>query len=263
ARRRAFAGRLGVVFHRTDDDPGLEPSLGVLDHDLAREAGHLVEFFAHGHVLHDVLVLHPSRELGEDGVGEGVPLHQHRARLDPLVRLDLDLGPVHDGIALALAPAFVGHRDLAVAVGGHQVTVAVHDRAQVVVLHHPRTLGLVLGRLGHAAGRAADVEGAHGELGPRLTDGLGRDDADGFAQLGQAAGAEVAAVAHDADAALGVTGQGGANADTFQSGFFDLLRELLGNLGVGLGDDLAREQVTHVLGRHPAQDAVLEGLDDV
>ena len=117
-------------------------------------------------------------------------------RLDLLLGLDLDLGAVHDRIALALAAPLVDDDDLAVAVGGDQVAVAVHDRAQVVELHDARVLGLVLGGLDDAAGGAADVEGPHRELRARLADRLGGDDADRLAQLGQAAGAEVAAVAH-------------------------------------------------------------------
>src|SRR5207248_9502063 len=138
--------------------------------------------------------------------------------LDLLISPDLDLGAVHDRVALALAAALVGHRDLTVAVGGHQVAVAVDDGAQVVELHQARALGLVLGRLHDTAGSAADVERPHGELGARLTDGLGGDDADRLPQLGQPARAQVAAVAQHADAPLGVAGQRGADAHPLQAG---------------------------------------------
>ena len=43
--------------------------------------------------------------------------------------------------------------------------------------------------------RATDVERTHGELGARLADRLGRDDADGFADIDRRAASEVAAVA--------------------------------------------------------------------
>ena len=52
------------------------------------------------------------------------------------------------------------------------------------------------------AGGAADVERAHGELGARLADRLGGDDAHRHAHLDQLAGGQVAAVAEGADAAL-------------------------------------------------------------
>src|SRR3989449_675952 len=264
AHRERIAVPLGARrLRRVDDDAGLQAAIGVLDDDLAREARDLVELLAHGHAFHDVLVLHLARELGQDRVGERIPLDEDRPRLDPLLRLDLQLGAVHDRVALALPPALVGHADLAVTVGGHEVAVAVHDGAEVVELHHARALRLVLGRLDDAAGRAADVERPHRELRTGLADGLRGDDADRLAQLGQAAGAEVAAVAEHADAALGVAGEAGADAHALEARVLDLLRRLLDDLVVGLDDDLLRQGVADVFRGHPAQDAVPERLDNI
>src|SRR2546426_19123 len=121
-------GRLPLA-GRADDDAGLQFALRVLDDDLAREARDLVELLAHGDALEDVLVLDPTRELGEDRVGERIPLDEHGPRLDPLVRLDFDLGAVDDRVALALAAAVVGDTDLAVPVRRDQIAVAVHHGA--------------------------------------------------------------------------------------------------------------------------------------
>src|SRR5438445_667402 len=264
AHRERIAVPLGARrLRRVDDDAGLQTALGVLDDDLAREARDLVELLAHGHAFHDVLVLHLARELGQDRGGARIPLDEDRPRLDPLLRLDLQLGAVHDRVALALPPALVGHADLAVTVGGHEIAVAVHDGAEVVELHHARALRLVLGRLDDAAGRAADVERPHRELRAGLADGLRGDDADRLTQLGQAAGAEVAAVAEHADAALGVAGEPGADAHALEARVLDLLRCLLDDLVVGLHDDLARQRIAHVFRGHAAEDAVPERLDDV
>src|SRR5467141_3791107 len=264
AHRQRVAVPLGARrLRRVDDDAGLQAALGVLDDDLAREAGDLVELLAHGHAFHDVLVLHLARELGEDGIGERIPLDQHRALLDLLLRLDLQLGAVHDRVALALPPALVGHADLAVAVGGHEVAVAVHDRPEIVELHHAGALRLVLGRLDDAAGRAADVERPHGELRAGLADGLRGDDAHRLAQLGQAAGAEVTAIAEHADTALGVAGEAGTDPHALEARVLDLLRRLLDDLVVGLHDDLARQRIADVFRGHAAEDAVPERLDDV
>src|SRR4030095_12752129 len=147
---RALAGR-------ADDDAGLQLALGVLDDDLAREAGDLVELLAHRHALDDVLVLDPPGELGQDRVGERVPLDEHGPRPDALLGLHLDLGAVHDRVALALPAAVVGTPALAAAGRRHEITVAVHDGSQIVVLHDARALVLVLGGLHHAARGAADV----------------------------------------------------------------------------------------------------------
>ena len=55
--------------------------------------------------------------------------------------------------------------------------------------------------LEHLARRAADVERTHRELRAGFADGLRGDDADGFAELDELAGREVAAVAMHANAA--------------------------------------------------------------
>ena len=253
--------RRGAV--AADDHARLQPALDVLDDDLPREAGHLVELLPDRDVLDDVVVLDAPGELGEDRVRERIPLDQDPARLHPLVRLHLDPGAVDDGVALALPAALVGDADLPVAVGRDEVAVAVHDGAQVVVLHDAGVLRLVLRGLDHPARGAADVEGPHRELRARLADRLGRDDADGLAELGQPPGPEIAPVAHDADAPLRLAGERRPDAHALEPRLLDLLGQLLGDLGVGLDDDLARQRIPNVLRRHAAEHAVAQGLDDV
>ena len=57
------------------------------------------------------------------------------------------------------------------------------------------------------AGDAAGVERPHGQLGARLADRLGGDDADRLADADQLAGGQVAAVARAADAVAGLAGE--------------------------------------------------------
>src|SRR5262249_14408552 len=135
--------------------------------------------------------------------------------------------------------------------------------AQVVIADGPGALGFVLAGLDHAAGGAADVEGAHGELRSGFSDGLGGDDADRLAQLGQPSGAEVAAVAHHAHATLRLADQRGADTHALDTGVLDLLGQLFGDLDVDLRDDLVRERIADVLGGHAADHAVAQRLDDV
>src|SRR6266849_2624597 len=132
-----------------------------------------------------------------------------------------------------------------------------------MVLHEPRALGLVLRGLHHAARRAADVEGPHRQLRAGLADRLRGDDADRLAELGQPPGAQVAAVTHDADAALGVAGQRRPDAHALESRILDLLRQVLGDLRVRLDDDLARQRIADVLRRDAPENSVAQRLDDV
>ena len=128
--------------------PGCNRAFEILDDDLAGQSGDLVELLPHGGargglaalgrllcvpLLHDVHVLHLAGELREDRVVYGSHSTRTAARLHPwrrLVRLDLDLdlGPVDDGIPLALRPRSSYDHDLAVAVGDHQVAVPVSPR---------------------------------------------------------------------------------------------------------------------------------------
>jgi hypothetical protein len=66
--------------------------------------------------------------------------------------------------------------------------------------------------------RAADVEGAHGELRARLADRLRRDDADRLAHVDRRAAGEIAPVALAADAVLGLAGQHRADAHLLDAG---------------------------------------------
>ena len=59
--------------------------------------------------------------------------------------------------------------------------------------------------LGAALDRAADVEGAHGELGARLADRLRRDDADRLADVDGGAAGKIAPVARAAQTPFSVS----------------------------------------------------------
>src|SRR6202020_1592966 len=83
--------------------------------------------------------------------------------------------------------------------------------------HGAGVLGFEVRCVGDSAPRSADVECTHGELSAGLADGLRRDDADGFAHLDHLAGAEVTAVAEDADAALGLAGENRADLDALDT----------------------------------------------
>ncbi len=118
-----------------------------------------------------------------------------------------------------------------------------------------------LGLFEDLRGRAADVEGAHGELGAGFADGLCGDDANGFADAAGFGGGEVEAVAFGADAVFGFAGEDGADADFFDAEFFDGGSFGLCDEFAGMDDGLSGDGVFDVVAGGAAVDAVHE-FDD-
>src|SRR5699024_6110989 len=154
----------------------------------------------------DVALLDPvaGHDPGVLGEGDGVALDHLGAGV--VLAGDLD-----DHVLLGIVLRDDA-RDLAH--DGHALGPAALEQ----LLDAGQTLGDVLRR-----GNAAGVEGTHGQLGARLADGLGRDDADRLAQLDRLAGGHVGAVAACADAGLGAAGQQAADLQVGDAGSLDLL----------------------------------------
>ena len=74
---------------------------------------------------------------------------------------------------------------------------------------------------GFGRGHTTGVEGAHRELRSGLTDGLGRNDANGFAEVHQFVVGQGPAVALATDGAVGLTGEGRAHAHRGDPCLFD------------------------------------------
>ena len=132
------------------------------------------------------------------------------AGLKDLIILHLDAGAIRDQICLGLAGLFVGDHNLTLFLGIADLSLAAelcNDRKSLgltgleKLFYSGKTLGDVI--TCHAAG----VEGSHGQLGTRLTDGLCSDDADCLTNLNRFAGCHVGTIALCADAELGTTGK--------------------------------------------------------
>jgi hypothetical protein len=99
------------------------------------------------------------------------------------------------------------------------------------------------------------MEGAHGELGARLADRLGGDDANGLAHVDRRAAGKIAPVALGANAVAGLAGERRADADLLDARLLDRLDLLLLHQLAGLDDHLAGRRVLHVLGRGASKHA--------
>src|SRR5262249_40309161 len=227
--------------------------LGVHD-DLGRQAGALVDLLLHGDAVEDVAELHHAAGLGEDRNGVRIPLRHHLARLHLLAVALLELGAVDHGIALALALPVglrvVDDRDLAVAVHDHEVAVLALHGDQVDELEETLVAHLEARLLVAPAGGAPGVARALRERWVRLPQRLGRDYADGLAEVGLVATGQVAPVALHAHAAARLAGEHGADLHALQAGVLDVGHLGLVDLRVGVHDDIAGEGIADVLQRH-------------
>src|SRR5208283_2031346 len=244
-------------FATLDDDRGLALLVGRIADHVTRQAGDFVDFFVQGDAFLQVLELHRAADFGQDGEGVRIPLDQNLAERDRVALVDLDLGAVHDRVALAFAVLLVDNRDRALAVHDHPVA-----RFRLYGLQSDETdravvLGFEARLLGDSRCGTADVEGTHGELGSGFADGLRRDDAGGFAEFDEASGSQVAAIAHHADTALRFAGQHRADFYPLDTGSLNRSGEVFGDFLVDIDDDVA-VIVFDLLERNAAHDAVAQ-----
>ena len=112
-------------------------------------------------------------------------------------------------------------------------------------------------------GGAADVEGPHRQLGARLADRLGGDDADRLADIDRRAAGEIAPVAFAADAMLALADQ--RRADVAPTGCRSRRSRSAAASSISspsLAMHVAGLGVDHVLGRGTAEDALAQRGDD-
>src|SRR5699024_294738 len=83
------------------------------------------------------------------------------------------------------------------------------------------------------------VEGTHGQLGTRLTNGLSSNNTDCFADIDQLARSHGLAVARRTDAGWGLTSQNRADLDLWDASLNQLVSEFVGQVCASFGDDIA------------------------
>ena len=73
--------------------------------------------------------------------------------------------------------------------------------------------------------RTTDMEGSHGQLRTRFTDGLGGNNADCFTDIDKMTVGKIPTIAHGTDAMLGLAGENGADIDPFDTGAVNSFRQ--------------------------------------
>src|SRR5208283_2111821 len=230
-------------------------------HHVTREAGDFVDLFVQRDAFLQVLELDRAADFSEDGKGVRIPLDQNLTKLYRPAFHDLDLGAIHNRIALAFASLLVHHRNRALTIHDHQVASLRLHRLQVDEANQTVALGIEARLLRNSRRRASDVEGAHGELRSRFADGLRRDHTGGLAQFNQSPGGEIASVAHDANAAPGLTSEHRADLYPLDTGGLNCPGEIFRDLVIHVDHDLAFI-VLDLLERYAAHDTVAQRLND-
>ena len=156
-------------------------------------------------------------------MGMRIPVRDRLARRDDIGIVHRDGGAVRNLVALTLAAELIHHAQFTGARHRDQMPFLVAHRLDVVQAN--RALALDLNAVGRcrSRSRAADVEGAHGELRARLADRLRRDDADRLADVDAMPAAQIAAVALRANAVAGFAGDGRTHHDLIDAHLFQQL----------------------------------------
>src|SRR5216683_2793374 len=228
--------------------------------NVLREAGHFVHLLFDRQTGAQVVKLHGAGGFSEDREGERIPFGKDLAVGDVFTVFDAEARAVNDVVALLLAVLFIDDSDQSGAVHGDGSAATAFDELHVHKLDDAVVARFERGTLGDARGSSADVEGAHGQLRAGFADGLGGDDADGFAKLNHSAGGEVASVTKGANAAAGFASEHGTNAHALDTRALHLVGKLFGDLLVHVDNDRALE-ILDLVERNTAHNAVAQRLD--
>ncbi len=233
-----------------------------IDHHQGGQTGHFVDLLGHRQTFFDILELHLTGVFGNDRAGQRIPVGQHGTCLDLLIRLDRQRCTVRHLVTLTLAAVLVLYHDFAGAGNHDQFALVVGHIAHLWIEAHD-TVGLGFHAGGHCRTRrrTTDVERTHGQLRARLTDGLGSDHTDGFAEVDQAATAQVAAVAGGAQTEAGFAGQCRAHLHFVHTSSLQLFDQVFVEQIASLGQQGAGLRVQHFVRSGTAQDTVAQRLD--
>ena len=229
-----------LLHHLTDNDL----DVFIVDIYALRPVNHL--YLADQVFLHRQLAVHQQYL-----AGVGAAFGDHGALLDQLALMDAHLAAEYDLMLEVVAGLRVVHLyhiyALVVLIKGHQTAVMGDDGNTLglarlkQLLDAGQTLRNVAG-----GGDTAGVEGSHGQLGTRLTDGLRRDDAHGFTDGDRTVVGKVRAVAAAASAVLGTAVDDAADLQAGNTGIHDLLGGLVGDHLLAACQQLAGVGVHHI-----------------
>src|SRR5690606_24089418 len=116
---------------------------------------------------------------------------------------------------------------------------------------------------GGPAGGTTDVEGTHGQLGTRLTDGLGSDNTHRLTDVDQVTTSQVATIAGGAHAVAGLAGDRRTHDDLIDTVGLDEGDQFRLGDGTGGRNDFCRARLGNIVGGNPGRYALAQRLDDI
>ena len=233
-------------------------------HDLdVDQAGYLVHPFVHCRAFHHIHKLNAARHLGYHRVRMGVPAGDPGARLNLVAFVDCQNRAIRDLVTLPLPSHFIKQGHFAGTGNHHLVAAFLRQPVDAFRLHSAAVFHFDAAHGRFPGSGAADVKGAHGQLGARLADGLGGHHADGLADVDKIPAPQVPAVALGADPVAGLAGDGGAHPHLVDAVVIHLLHRSLVQQGASLDNYLLSARLDRVLRQHPSQHPFTQGFHDV
>src|SRR5690606_11862019 len=191
-----------------------------------------------------------------------IPGGHYLAALDLVTFLHREGGAIGHLVTFTLTTNVVGHSQLG-GTGYHHQTCLVLHMLDVAQAHLAAMLDLDAGHGGSTAGRTTDVEGTHGELGARFTDGLGRHDADRFPDVDAMTTRQVTTIALGAHTPACFTADDGAHQHFVHTKGFQLVNLVFVEQGAAFEQHLIGARLDHVGGNHTTQHTIAQRLNHI
>src|SRR5690606_12269753 len=215
----------------------------------------------HRDIFFHIGELHLTFHLDDDRVGVRIPGGNDLAALCFLTFRYRDQGAVGHLVALTLTTQLISNRQLGRTGHDHQAVLVLHV-LDVVEANLAAMLDLDAGYCRCPRCRTTDVEGTHGQLGTRLTDGLGSNDAHRLTDVDLVATRQVTPITLGADAPAGFTGDRRTHHHLVNRHGLEFVDQYFVEQGAGFNQHLVGTRLDQVTGDHTTKYTLAQRLYD-
>ena len=236
--------------------------LGTQHFDVG-QTGQFVGLVVYGDTFFHITELHLAFHFRDDRVGMGIPGGNHLTAINLITFAHGHSRTIGQLVTLTLTAQLIRYRQVGGTGNDHQ-TVLVLYMLGVMETHLAAVLDLDAGHRRRPAGRTTDVEGTHGQLGTRLTDGLGGNNAHRFTHIDLMATGQVTAITGGTHTPAGGTGDRRAHQHFIHTHGFQLVDPYLIQQGAGFRQDFVLlQRVHHIPGHHTTQNTLTQTFHHV